>query len=634
MMHLDVAVRHREWRFLAPLVGLSLVLVWLLTACSGQVTSGSGHQGLTWDILKNAEFRYADARIRLTDGAYRQAYTGESSPMIFITLYDTIAFGDLNGDETEDAAVILQVENSAGESFFYLAAVINQNGIPYSFSSEPIGQSITVHALSIDASDVALDLTLRDAGGATPGPARRVKRTYQLVGSRLEQTSEEEIELVEEEPADETPHEPTTVLEYDVAWPAGEAREGVCWGASLSVPASYAWRCVVGNQLFDPCFTADDASGMVCGVDPLRDEAGFAIQLTAPLPDQDAPAASASSAWMVELTDDTVCLFDTVGAGRVDGQHISYFCERPATAKADIVLIGDLQPGDVWMAQRAMLVARDGGTTITEKEWVPIRTVVRGPEQRESPPKSVDTPEESVRSDASPTATATVIATEVIEGTGEAPASDARTPTPIVVERIEFGLGTTSTTIETTLEAGESRTYVFRAMQGQSLLANAVSPNQNVYLNVYAADTGIALDSREMDVTSWNGELPATHDYLIELTATGKQSTECTLQVIIPKLIQFDPDAASIFLRSNINAGYAMDYIIPVEAGQTLTATIESPGDDVYLVAYGLESGVSLVREVEAATRWSGELPLAGNYILRVVSTGETTHYRLTVELQ
>jgi hypothetical protein len=632
MMYLDIAVRRQPSLLRFPLIGLSLVLMWLLTACTGQVLSGSAQQGLTWDILKNAEFRYADARIRLTDGGYRRAYAGESGASTSVTLYDTIAFGDLNADGTEDAAVILQVDAGPDESFFYLAAVINQKGIPYRFSSEPLGQDLTIHALSIEASGVVLELSSRDPDGSAAVAPRRVRLTYQLVGSRLKQISEKEVDLtIDDQGAEATASPPTMVLEYDVPWPAGEPREGVCWGASLSVPAAYAWRCVVGNQLFDPCFRAGDGPDMVCGVDPLRGEPGFPVQLVEPLPEPDALSMPAGNAWMVQLDDETVCEFNTLGAGSLDGQRISYLCEQPHASKAEVVLIGDLRQGDVWMAQKVTLTTHDDGLHASDVVWTPIRSVVQGPEEREAPPKGGVTTVAPLDSDAPPTVMALASETRTPQAD-----SQISTPTPIPqpAERIEFGLGTTSTTIEAKLDAGESRTYVFRAMKGQTLLVNVESPEADVYLDVNAADTGAPLESVATNVTSWNGKLPETRDYLLELTATGDQASSYTLSMIIPKLIQFDAGVTSVVLRSNINAGYAIDYLLSAAIGQTLTATIESPGDDVYLVAYGLVSGAPLAPDAEKATRWSGDVPFAQDYLLRAVSAGETTNYRLTVELR
>ena len=154
--------------------------------------------------------------------------------------------------------------------------------------------------------------------------------------------------------------------------PTGEPREGSCWTNSLAVWRADAWRCAVGNEIHDPCFSADD--GVICGADPMTGATGFALTLTEPLPAAEAPPDAATHAWLVELADGTVCGFATGATGGVGDERINYLCPSPDPGQ-QVVILGDLQPGMVWMAHRAAVSGGMPNLTVNEDSVVPIRTI-------------------------------------------------------------------------------------------------------------------------------------------------------------------------------------------------------------------------------------------------------------------
>jgi hypothetical protein len=86
----------------------------------------------------------------------------------------------------------------------------------------------------------------------------------------------------------------TDVIDFLPAVPA-QSRSGSCWTGSIAAPVAGAYRCTVGNEISDPCLTADDGQTLVCGADPTTDEAGFQLNLTEPLPEPEPlPAAQTS----------------------------------------------------------------------------------------------------------------------------------------------------------------------------------------------------------------------------------------------------------------------------------------------------------------------------------------------------
>lgn len=85
--------------------------------------------------------------------------------------------------------------------------------------------------------------------------------------------------------------------------------EGYCWTASIAIARSDAWRCMAGNEIFDPCFESSDKGYAVCNPDPAKGDPGFRLKLTKPLPETQRQADSVAehNAWLVELADGTVC---------------------------------------------------------------------------------------------------------------------------------------------------------------------------------------------------------------------------------------------------------------------------------------------------------------------------------------
>ena len=154
--------------------------------------------------------------------------------------------------------------------------------------------------------------------------------------------------------------------------PTGEPQAGSCWTNSLAVWREDAWRCMVGNDIYDPCFAEDD--GVICGANPVTSTISFALTLTEPLPAPEVSSDTANHAWLVELADGTVCEFATGATGGVGDERINYFC--PSTDPSEqVVILGDLQPGVVTMAHRAVLTGSMPDLTVLESKEVPIRTI-------------------------------------------------------------------------------------------------------------------------------------------------------------------------------------------------------------------------------------------------------------------
>ena len=76
--------------------------------------------------------------------------------------------------------------------------------------------------------------------------------------------------------------------EVDVFEPSGTPSyvvEGSCWTGSVAALRADAWRCMVGNAIYDPCFGPQDAAAVICVRSPLDESENVQINLTEALPE-------------------------------------------------------------------------------------------------------------------------------------------------------------------------------------------------------------------------------------------------------------------------------------------------------------------------------------------------------------
>ena len=171
----------------------------------------------------------------------------------------------------------------------------------------------------------------------------------------------------------------TQIIKFAPSGVASYTREGRCWTNSIAAPRPDAWRCMAGNEIFDPCFEATDGKSVVCNPDPAKGYEGFGLKLTEPLPKPEIPAAATANAggtgWLVELFDGTLCSPATGARGVLDGKMITHYCESPADGP-DIVLLDDLTTvNPQWVAEKAIVIRGPSGPKRLKSEQVAVKTV-------------------------------------------------------------------------------------------------------------------------------------------------------------------------------------------------------------------------------------------------------------------
>ena len=114
------------------------------------------------------------------------------------------------------------------------------------------------------------------------------------------------------------------------------------------------------------------------------------------------------------------------------------------------------------------------------------------------------------------------------------------------VTRISFPPGGTSAQVWGQVFPGGANRYVLRVMAGQTMAVSVTSsqpgmPAQgNLFLVIWGAD-GTVLLSDHAGATSWQGTVPLTQDYSIDVRSVAPVPIAYTLHVTIPPLAPKPP---------------------------------------------------------------------------------------------
>jgi hypothetical protein len=238
--------------------------------------------------LKNATYGgvYPDQETTLTDGLYEgEPFVEGGASRPTVTFIEPYAFGDLNGDGLDDAAVLL-VENSGGSgSFVYLAAVVNEDGQPANVATELLGDRAQVQSLDISDGTLTVEMVTHGPNDPMCCPSLKVLDTYELQGEAWVQISHQ---------AEVPPLTAEDVLNatYTNEWPQdglaplvdGAYEEEIMPGSAskitvLVIPELYAFGDLNGDGAGDAAATlasSGGGSGTFISLEALLNQEGVA----------------------------------------------------------------------------------------------------------------------------------------------------------------------------------------------------------------------------------------------------------------------------------------------------------------------------------------------------------------------
>ena len=163
-----------------------------LIACGGQA-GAPAVSPLTVEQLKNAEYHSewpAEGVAKLTDGEYEEEIVpGAASKLTIVVYPDMYAFGDLDGDGVDDAAVVLATSAGGSGTFISLEAVINDKGTPKHVASAELGDRAKIESVGIGSGEITVDMVTHGPEDPMCCPTVEATQKYKLQGDTLVQIS-------------------------------------------------------------------------------------------------------------------------------------------------------------------------------------------------------------------------------------------------------------------------------------------------------------------------------------------------------------------------------------------------------------------------------------------------------------
>lgn len=198
--------------------------------------------------------------------------------------------------------------------------------------------------------------------------------------------------------------------------------------------------------------------------------------------------------------------------------------------------------------------------------------------------------------------------------------------------RVSMAAGGTQASIEGSVTAGGSTDYLVGAQAGQYMMVGVSSIDPALALQVLTPD-GSTLLSATSRLTYWQGALPASGDYRISAVSGGSAAT-FSLSITIPVRVTFQPGAVSATLSGQISGGLNNTYLLRALKDQTLSVTVSSPKDDIFLTIYGLQDGQPYLRSSMGATHTSFKLPSTQDYVVLLVPNSDSETYSVQFTAQ
>ena len=143
---------------------------------------------LSETLLRNMTYQssYFNIPIALQDGQYRLSNdTGTQT----VDMLSPIAFGDLNGDGLNDAAVLLAENGGGSGTFISLVAILNQNGQAVQAGSILVDDRPVINSLSISNRQIVLDGVIHSLSDTMTSPTIPAIQIYLLDETGLQRVS-------------------------------------------------------------------------------------------------------------------------------------------------------------------------------------------------------------------------------------------------------------------------------------------------------------------------------------------------------------------------------------------------------------------------------------------------------------
>ena len=207
-------------------------------------------------------------------------------------------------------------------------------------------------------------------------------------------------------------------------------------------------------------------------------------------------------------------------------------------------------------------------------------------------------------------------------------------------DQIRFAAETDHGSVSGVVVRGDWDEWSFRADEGQHLQLRLGAVVDNATIRLYAPNG----NPLAVDTTSFDGTLPASGLYMIEVGPTAGWATY-TLNLLItdtpppsPPLpppiapgdmepITFAPGTNNASVTGDVLPATTDRYVLRAAAGQVMVAHVDSVTDNVFLSIFAPDRTLLVGHLLRDAV----ELPIAGDYIIEISTTSSGGPYRLSV---
>lgn len=217
-------------------------------------------------------------------------------------------------------------------------------------------------------------------------------------------------------------------------------------------------------------------------------------------------------------------------------------------------------------------------------------------------------------------------------------------------QRIEFGPGQTSATLNGLVRAGVQSRYVLRAAAGQILVINLAGQPVNTVDVVITDAAGAVLNSGRDPLSGMVTDLPVTGDYTITLSTLSAADAGYVMDVIVPPpaadptRIQFAPGATSATVTGALLFGGDVDtWVVRAAAGQRMSIGFNADKAGwIYLFVYDAAGRlIAYGEDTDGTVSPMGAdgvvfpVPADGDYtiIVSTVQAAPAVNYSMAVDL-
>lgn len=207
-------------------------------------------------------------------------------------------------------------------------------------------------------------------------------------------------------------------------------------------------------------------------------------------------------------------------------------------------------------------------------------------------------------------------------------------------QRLDFA-STTMVATPGKLDPGAALQVVFKGEAGRAVnIRAAIESGGPAVVSLWGSD-GLTLIPEVAGVTEWDGSIPTTQDYYLNLKNTGLKALGYRLTVKMPPLaipeakrIQFQPGTTGGTTRGDLPAKGNQRFVLRASAGQQMTINLstETEGVDSYLYIWSADGTV--FTNTAPSKEWSGLLPATQDYFIELVSASDQPlAYQLTINI-